>query len=246
MPSLLELERKRYIYFYTPTSPVFHAKDCHVLRRTENLLGCKNYKTATKRRRPCKFCQPQETKESQNQNELIDVRLLDGSVVYIYRGKVVGCCHYGLHPGKMTEKILLKHDCIAKACPFFEKYEDAFYWKQLQCRIKAKEKQKRDKAAKKKVASEQEEMTRRVAEEVQYYLDLAEYDVDVIEVKQETPTRFKVFYVSDKSYNDWREFPEFYGAMGRTHPDWRVVMCHIRDEMGHFVTIDEFYERRRG
>ncbi len=249
------LEKSPFTYFYTASSEVFHIHSCPVLLRASELMGCATYKTAIRHRRPCKLCQPpapsappvpQPKPKAKNPDEWISVRLLDGSVVETYRNKIVGCCHYNLHPGKMTEKILLKHDCVAKECPFFEKYEKAEYWKQLEARKKAKEKQKRDKAAKKKAASEQEEMTRRVAEEVQYYLDLCGYEVDVIEVRQETPTRFKVFYVSDKAYNDWREFPEFYGAMGHAHPNWRVIMQHIRDETGRFVTIDEFYARRRG
>ena len=44
--------------------------------------------------------------------------------------RIVGCCHNLLHPGKLTKRLMTQHDCLGKNCRYFEKYEDAGYWKE--------------------------------------------------------------------------------------------------------------------
>ena len=42
--------------------------------------------------------------------------------------KAVGYCHSGQHQGFMSEKMIKSHKCLAKNCPYLEKYENAEFW----------------------------------------------------------------------------------------------------------------------
>ena len=42
----------------------------------------------------------------------------------------VGYCHCKTHKGKISVKMLKKHQCLGKQCPFLQKYEDHPYWEQ--------------------------------------------------------------------------------------------------------------------
>ena len=44
-------------------------------------------------------------------------------------GKRVGYCWYDLHKGYLTKKLMDEHECLKKKCFFFEKFNDAPYWK---------------------------------------------------------------------------------------------------------------------
>ena len=119
-----------YHYIYLPRSPVFHCRDCKLVLNSKEFFGSIQYRTAAKKRRPCKVCNPtlehftaQETAPSegsskqdskkaqqvQNPNEVIQVRLLGNHFVSIRRNLLVGCCHNRLHPGKLTQKLMEEH-----------------------------------------------------------------------------------------------------------------------------------------
>ncbi len=40
----------------------------------------------------------------------------------------IGYCHYNIHKGYLTETLLKQHACIAKECPYLERYEYKTYW----------------------------------------------------------------------------------------------------------------------
>lgn len=52
------LQKLQYNYVYTPTSGIFHRPDCKRMLLANKIIGCKQYKTACKKRRPCKICDP--------------------------------------------------------------------------------------------------------------------------------------------------------------------------------------------
>ena len=62
--------------------------------------------------------------------ECVTTRLLGGRTVEVSFRALVGCCHNRIHPGKLTRKLMEAHDCLGKECRFFEKYEDADYWRE--------------------------------------------------------------------------------------------------------------------
>ncbi|WP_026653663.1 hypothetical protein [Butyrivibrio proteoclasticus] len=51
----------------------------------------------------------------------------------------VGFCHYKKHNGFVSEKMLKKHQCLGKNCPYLQKYENHEFWID-RARIKAEKK----------------------------------------------------------------------------------------------------------
>ena len=65
-------------------------------------------------------------------------------------GQRVGYCWLEKHRGYITKQIMEEHECLEKKCPFFQKYEDAPYWRE-------KEKRKKDKQNRKELEKLQKE-----------------------------------------------------------------------------------------
>lgn len=42
----------------------------------------------------------------------------------------VAYCHCNTHKGRLNARMLKKHQCLGKQCPFLEKYEEHPYWEQ--------------------------------------------------------------------------------------------------------------------
>lgn len=107
--------------------------------------------------------------------ECVTTRLLDGRTVEVSFRALVGCCHNRIHPGKLTRKLMEAHDCLGKECRFFEKYEDADYWRE-----------KNRKAA-----------ALTLKDLFQTYADDAGYVLRIVRVQEEKKGLLKVFYVSE-------------------------------------------------
>ena len=58
----------------------------------------------------------------------------------------VGYCHLYAHQGILTTRLLKKHKCLSKNCPYIEKNQEHPYWEQRQ-RIKQKAKQNKKELA---------------------------------------------------------------------------------------------------
>lgn len=255
------IEKMPYNYFYTPTSAVFHTKTCAAIMRAKNICGCATYKTAIRNRRPCALCHPADLSkltESRSENlpdareqeaskdkEPVWIRLFDGSVIRTYRHKIVGCCHYSGHPGKMHRKLMEKHDCIGKQCRYFQKNEQSTYWENAQRQALAKEKKKKAQQEEKDRQRQKALRLQTIGDELQYYLDLCGYQVDILQIEETWPEVFKVLYVSDKPYADGHLYQEFYSTIRYLYPNRKIMMRHIKNENGYFVTLDEYYSRRR-
>lgn len=57
-------------------------------------------------------------------------------------GQRIGYCWLEKHRGYITKQILEEHKCIEKNCSFFQKYEDAQYWKEKEKRKKLRQERK--------------------------------------------------------------------------------------------------------
>ena len=104
------------------------------------------YQTASPNRRPYKLCHPdlqpiidrpskEHAEADTGKSELVKARLLGNQCVILPQTRIVGCCHNLLHPGKLTKRLMTQHDCLGKNCRYFEKYEDAGYWKECDRRV---------------------------------------------------------------------------------------------------------------
>lgn len=255
------IEKAGYEYIYAPGSGIFHRRGCKLALQAKTICGCRRYATAAKNRRPCKRCRPgppvkaehkaivpsldAPAKQMKQGGETVAVKLLGGEWASVSKGKIIGFCHSSLHPGKMTVKMMKAHDCINKACWYFEKYADAPYWQQLEAR---KEKKRKDKEKlrlqKAKDAAEEGRMEelRRLFQE---YVDKAGYRMQIVRVHQQNPQVFKVFYVSDNAFADGNRFGLFLRNVKSSYPGYRVILRHIQDMEKRFVTIEEFMHRRR-
>lgn len=248
------LARTPYNYVYTPHSGVFHRKSCHLIRNADQLIGSVRYRTACQKRRPCKVCRPTRIepeprvspkKPRQKEEELQQIRLLGGSVVLMHPLKVVGCCHSTLHPGKMTKRIMENHDCLKKQCRFFEKYEDSFYWSEAARKQKEREKVKARRREEKAGQLAEEERLRALREEFQTDIDSIGYEIEVVRVVYEHPDVYKVYYISGNPFADGGLFPNFRERVRQRHPEWRILLRHIQDQTGRFLTVEEFHSRKK-
>ena len=138
------ITRTDYNYLFAEGSSVFHKRSCLCMLNAKLVLGSVYYETASKNRVACRLCKPSpemirthavaadgpdnEASVYTVRDEIVSAKLITGEMITLKRSKIVGCCHYINHPGKLTKDLMIKHDCINKACWYFEKYTDASYW----------------------------------------------------------------------------------------------------------------------
>ena len=175
-------------------------------------------------------------------HEVIHARLLGGVVIRVRKENILGYCRNINHPGKLTKALLEEHQCLAKACPLLEKYEDVPFWAAYRKQQLAKEETKRQKREKKAHARTEAASLTELRDELQKCADAAGKEVDVIRVERLNWYTYKVFYVSDHAYDDWHRFRAFLTAAKSKYG--RVMLCHIRGEDGHYVTREEYYARK--
>lgn len=123
-------------------------------------------------------------------------RLLGGRTVEVSFRALVGCCHNRIHPGKLTRKLMEAHDCLGKECRFFEKYEDADYWREKNRKAAAKKKH-RQKQTLEKAQQRREADALTLKDLIQTYADDAGYVLRIVRVQEEKKGLLKVFYVSE-------------------------------------------------
>lgn len=253
------LDGSPFEYFYSLDSQVFHTRSCHLIHRIKNIQGCLRYRTAAENRQPCKLCKPQKkdasktlptlTREEQElkarNEEVIRARMLGGDTIEIKRGKLVGCCHNIIHPGKMNKALLLQHDCLGKNCPFFQKYPESPYWADMERKAKARETQKEKKRKSKEAALAAQSALEQIRESFQACADETQSNMHIVRVEQPKADIYTVYYVSDNPFADGNPFQPFTAAVEQRHRCRRVQLKHIRDVDGHFVTREEFHLRTR-
>lgn len=128
--------------------------------------------------------------------ECVTTRLLGGRTVEVSFRALVGCCHNRIHPGKLTRKLMGAHDCLGKECRFFEKYEDADYWREKNRKAAAKKKH-RQKQTLEKAQQRREADALTLKDLFQTYADDAGYVLRIVRVQEEKKGLLKVFYVSE-------------------------------------------------
>lgn len=128
--------------------------------------------------------------------ECVTTRLLGGRTAEVSFRALVGCCHNRIHPGKLTRKLMGAHDCLGKECRFFEKYEDADYWREKNRKAAAKKKH-RQKQTLEKAQQRREADALTLKDLFQTYADGAGYVLRIVQVQEEKKGLLKVFYVSE-------------------------------------------------
>ncbi|MBQ9414094.1 MAG: hypothetical protein IJU16_03085 [Clostridia bacterium] len=267
----IEVMGSAYHYVYLAGSPVFHRSTCTAClnaRSVSHIQGSVYYETAAKSRRPCRLCRPdlgerttkklsvpqpdaakQEWPESveQKANEVKNTKLLTGEYVPLKRKHVVGWCHHYIHRGALTKSLLESHDCLGKACPYFERNDMASYWEALRRKAQEKEALKAKKREEKAKAEAEKDAMQQVVDRWQRMMDELGISIYLVRAAKSDPHSVTVFYVSPNRFADGGDYPNLYSAVKRAFPRCYVKLRHIKDMDGRFLTIEEYLEavRRR-
>ena len=179
------------------------------------------------------------------------VPLIDGSCPLVDTKAIVGICHNLIHKGYVTVTLLNKHECIEKECPFLERFENYPFW----IRYTAREKQKANiKKAKKKRLKIEQEQKEKAARETDNLRELAHTLVDRLgysivitriayNVDSQNPYDFIIYYVSEKSKNDWYEYIDLAVVMGSCYGG-RYLLRHVKLPNGNYATVSDWKKRK--
>ena len=240
-------------------------------RNTGDILGSAYYATALNGRRPCKLCKPvplpsdgdvlsyeqleekrreaEEKKKAEEERlylrEVINAKMLTGEVMQISRSRIVGWCHNRIHEGAINKSLLDEHDCLGKECRFFEKHTKSSYWEELEKQRLAKERRKEKERQEKARKLDEASQLTALLDKWSAYAEETNSDMYIVRIERETPSVYRIFYVSDNRFADGNRFPEFLEKLKSLHPRTRFNLRHIRDVDGHFVTREEYFNRKR-
>lgn len=264
--NLRTIEKSEYNYIYLQGADVFHRCDCKLcLNSSRPIMGSVYYRSSAEGRRPCEVCKPIPNlvlvpitdaelarreavtagEFSRRNNEIIYAKMLSGETISIKRGNILGWCHFKGHPGAVSKALMKEHDCLGKGCRYFERDEKCPYWKHLELQKQTEEKRKAQIQKEKQQKAMDSEHLRVLTESWQEYLDDMDSDMYIVRVAKETPSLYKIFYVSDNRFADGNRYPNFLDTLKFVHPHYRIQLRHIRDVDGHFVTTSEYLNRRR-
>ena len=121
-----------------------------------------------------------------------------------------------------------EHDCLGKSCRYFERDEKCPYWKHLELQKQAEEKRKAQIQKEKQQKAMDSEHLRVLTESWQEYLDDMDSDMYIVRVAKETPSLYKIFYVSDNRFADGNRYPNFLDTLKFVYPHYRIQLRHIR------------------
>ena len=175
--------------------------------------------------------------------EVISTEMITGEVIQIKRHNIVGWCHNSIHKGALNKSLLQEHDCLGKNCHFLARNCQSSFWKDLELKQKAKEKRKSNARWEKAQKYIEEDELRSLKDEWQSWLDEMGSDMLIVRLEKTPPGLFKVFYVSANRFADGNRFPGFLERVKQSYPQYRLILRHIRDVDGHFVTRVEYNAR---
>lgn len=176
-----------------------------------------------------------------NKNEPFrPVKLLGGVFATIDIPAIVGYCHNEEHKGIVTVTIMQQHDCIAKSCHYFEKFEDYPFWKKFNNREEQKHfqeiKQKRKKENQKVLEEEQKKRDDKFISRAYEIADKLGVDnLKIISVSKIGKV-YTLFYMSDNPTNDWYDFREIAFVMNKEFKK-KFILKHIKNMDGSYATI---------
>ena len=99
-------------------------------------------------------------------------------------------------------------------------------------------------AARKQQAAAEAEYFEELKVLFQSYADEAGYTMQIIRVQGVRATIF-VYYVSDYPFADGNRFPAFLKSVRFFFPHHRIVLRHVMDQDGHFLTRKEYAQIKR-
>lgn len=168
------------------------------------------------------------------------VNLIGGAYATVDTPSLVGYCHNDDHKGFLTVTIMNEHDCIAKGCHYFERFEDYPYWKKYrhkeELKALAKVKQQRQKENEQRHANNIKKRNEAFIAKAYKVADkLGIENFQIISIHK-NDTGFTIFYTSDKSVNDWYDFREIAFAMNKAF-NKKFTLKHIKLPDGSYAIM---------
>lgn len=174
---------------------------------------------------------------------MVMVKLVTGKTVPIREDHIIGWCRYHLHRGALNSKLLMKHNCQRKRCPFLLLNPKSPFWNALAKKEAAKAQRKEAARKKKEYEAKEKAAIDELTEKLNAHLRESESDMYIVRISREKPWVYKLYYVSDKGFADGRCYQNFYNYLSELYPRIFFLFRHIRDVDGHFVSRDEYFSR---
>lgn len=170
------------------------------------------------------------------------VNLLGGAYATVDIPSLVGYCHHKEHKGFITISIMNEHNCIAKECHYFEKFEDYPFWQKFRRREQLKEltkiKRKRQKENKKRYLADVNKKEENLIEQAnQIVSELSLDNIKIVSIhKNKNNAGYTIFYISDKAVNDWYDFREIAFLMNKIF-NKKFMLKHIKMQDGSYAIM---------
>lgn len=168
------------------------------------------------------------------------VNLIGGAYATVDTPSLVGYCHNKDHIGFITVEIMNEHDCVAKGCHHFEKFEDYPYWQKQRRKEELKELTKIKRQRQKENKQRQEDNIRKRDETFisKAYKVAAELGIDNFKIVSihKDDKGYTIFYMSNKPVNDWYDFREIAFALNKTF-NKKFTLKHTKMLDGSYATI---------
>lgn len=167
---------------------------------------------------------------------------INGSYRMFDKSSIVGYCHCTTHKGVLDISDMNRHDCIKKSCFHFEKYEQFPYWEKKKRAAEAMKIKKTAIKAKQlkrqKAADEHNSELEKIRTEAQTISSGLGYNIGIIKTEKISPKAYVIFYVSDKSYNDWYIYQELSVSLYHTYGSF-FELRHIKTVDGKYAVFED-------
>lgn len=167
--------------------------------------------------------------------EKIKTTLLSGETVIIRKTQLVGYCHYSLHPGNLTAKLMADHECLKKNCRCFEKNISCPYWLAYQSKKNA---QRIKKAQEQRKIKEEEDIQLLLIREIQRMADQLPWEIKILQVLRKSDSNSTiVYYISKASIDDSPRFHCMVKPLRALLKTKKVIFKHIKNPDGTYAVF---------
>ena len=183
----------------------------------------------------------------QERAQMKQVFLIDGTRIKLEQNKILGKCRSRIHPGTLTKRLMLEHDCIGKQCPFFQKNEAAAYWINDEARKKKKAENKAERDAKRKKEKQALLRKEKLLGKIRNVAEAHGSDIVVTDIqcqKKGSRELYLIWYVSPNQYDDSENFPKFKTDVNFLIPNAKQRLVHVKDQYGNYVTTSQYRQRK--
>lgn len=152
---------------------------------------------------------------------------------------VIGFCSYYQHLGFLDERLLKTHQCLEKSCGNLERNYNNRYWERQADRKLDRISSKREKKARIQLERNNLIYEDKVRDIMQRWADDVGYEIQIVRVSC-TEQGHKVFYVSDKDYDDWADYGVLVEMGNANLPKHGLYLKRIRMPDGSLATRAQY------